>query len=87
MILSFVGPLAGVSLRLSLFHILEPAVLEIVPEDLRLKDLEMLSMVVDQEQLYGLWLNIVNCNGREEAAQSSLDRGKAKLEACLNKQG
>jgi glycine reductase len=48
---SFVGPLAGVSLRLSLFHILERGVLEIVPEDSRLNDLEMLSVVVDQEQL------------------------------------
>lgn len=48
---SFVGPLAGVSLGLPLFHILEPAVLEIVPEDLRLKELEMMTMVVDQDQL------------------------------------
>lgn len=51
---SFAGPLAGVSLGLPLFHILEPSVLEIVPEDIRRQHLEMLTMVVDQEELVRL---------------------------------
>lgn len=48
---SFVGPLVGVALGPPLFHILEPAILETVPEDVRRKNLDMLSLVVDQDQL------------------------------------
>jgi hypothetical protein len=44
---SYAGPLAGVSLGLPVFHILEPALREEIPTQLYEEHLELVSMVAD----------------------------------------
>ncbi len=48
---SWAGPLAGVSLRLPVFHILEEKVRSQVPEDLYADKLLMMEMVLDLPQI------------------------------------
>ena len=48
---SWAGPLAGVSLGLPVFHILEETVRTQVPEDLYADKLLMMEMVLDLEQI------------------------------------
>ena len=48
---SWAGPLAGVSLGLPVFHILEEKVRSQVPEDLYAEKLLMMEMVLDLEQI------------------------------------
>jgi glycine reductase len=46
---SFAGPLAGVSLRLPVYHILEPEVKKAVPADVYEEQAGFMEMVVDTE--------------------------------------
>jgi glycine/sarcosine/betaine reductase complex component A len=48
---SFTGPLAGVSLRLPVFHILEPEVKQAIPADVYKKQAGFMEMIVDTEEL------------------------------------
>ncbi len=48
---SYSGPLAGVSLRLPVFHILEPVVKELIPADVYEKQAGFIAMIVDTEEL------------------------------------
>ncbi len=48
---SYAGPLAGVSLGLPVYHILEPEIKKEIPPDLYEKNLEMMAMVIDPEEL------------------------------------
>ena len=48
---SFAGPLAGVSLRLPVFHILEPEVRAAIPEDVYEKQAGFTAMIVDVEEV------------------------------------
>lgn len=48
---SYAGPLAGVSLGLPVYHILEPEVKKEIPLELYEKNLEMMAMVIDPEEL------------------------------------
>lgn len=63
---SYSGPLAGVSLRLPVYHILEPAMKEVVPEDV-------------YEEVAGMWALMVDIEkiGREfEALRRQVSDGK-----------
>jgi betaine reductase len=44
---AFVGPLAGVSLRLPVYHILESAVKEAIPSDIYEQEVGLVSMISD----------------------------------------
>jgi len=48
---SFTGPLAGVSLRLPVYHILEPELREVIPEDLYEEHVGIWTMTVDTEEI------------------------------------
>ena len=48
---SFSGPLAGVQLGLQVYHIMEPAIKAMIPEDLYQEKLAMQEMLVDTEAL------------------------------------
>jgi betaine reductase len=48
---SFTGPLAGASLRLPVFHILEPEVKNAVPQDVYAEQAGFMEMVVDTEEI------------------------------------
>jgi len=48
---SFAGPLAGVALKIPVYHVLEPEVVDVVPENLRQEKLELSSMVIDVEPM------------------------------------
>jgi glycine reductase len=48
---SFAGPLAGVSLRLPVYHILEPEVKKAVPADVYEQQVGFMEMVVDTEEI------------------------------------
>jgi len=48
---SFAGPLAGVSLRLPVYHILEPKVRDSIPTDVYEKEVGILSMIVDSAEV------------------------------------
>ena len=48
---SYAGPLAGVALKIPVYHVLEPEVVEVVPEHLRHEKLELSSMVIDVEPM------------------------------------
>jgi len=48
---SFAGPLAGVSLRLPVYHILEPEVREAVPAEVYEKQAGFMAMIVNTEEL------------------------------------
>jgi len=48
---SFTGPLAGVSLRLPVYHILEPEIRDVIPKDIYEEHLGIWAMTVDTEEL------------------------------------
>jgi len=48
---TYAGPLAGVSLKIPVYHVLEEEVLAVVPEKLREEKLELSSLVVDVEPM------------------------------------
>jgi len=48
---SFSGPLTGVQLGLQVYHILEPVIKAMIPEDLYREKLEMQEMLIDTEAL------------------------------------
>ena len=48
---SFAGPLAGVSLGLPIYHILEPEVKAEVPEDVYEESAGIVSMIVDTDEV------------------------------------
>jgi glycine/sarcosine/betaine reductase complex component A len=48
---SFSGPLAGVSLGLPVYHILEPVVKEAIPADVYDKQAGFMELVVDTEEI------------------------------------
>lgn len=48
---SFAGPLAGVSLRLPVYHILEPEVKKAIPQDVFEQQAGFMEMVVDTEEI------------------------------------
>jgi glycine reductase len=47
----FVGPLAGVSLKLPVYHILEPEVRAAIPEEIYEQEVGIVSMIVDTEEV------------------------------------
>jgi len=48
---SFAGPLAGVSLRLPVYHILEPEVKQAIPHDIYDEQAGFLELVADTEEI------------------------------------
>jgi glycine reductase len=62
---SFAGPLAGVSLRLPVYHILEPEVKKAIPKDVYQEQAGFMEMVVDTEQIGQKFKDI-----REKLAQA-----------------
>lgn len=48
---SFAGPLAGVSLRLPVYHILEPDVKQAIPRDVYEEQAGFMELVADTEEL------------------------------------
>ena len=48
---SFTGPLAGVSLRLPVYHILEPELREVIPEGVYEEHVGIWTMTVDTEEI------------------------------------
>ena len=48
---SFTGPLAGVSLRLPVYHILEPKMAAVVPKDIYEKNVGIWMYTVDVEEI------------------------------------
>jgi glycine reductase len=48
---SYAGPLAGVALKIPVYHVLEPEVLQVVPESIRHEKLELSSIVIDVQPM------------------------------------
>ena len=48
---TYAGPLAGVSLRIPVYHVLEQEVMAVVPEELRHEKLQFSSLVIDVEPM------------------------------------
>ena len=48
---SFTGPLAGVSLRLPVYHILEPELKDVIPADVYQENVGIWEMTVDTEEI------------------------------------
>jgi len=48
---SYAGPLAGVSLKLPVYHILEPEVRAAIPEEVYEREVGIVSMIVDTEEV------------------------------------
>jgi len=48
---SYAGPLAGVSLKIPVYHVLEPEIAGIVPEKVRKDKLELSALVIDVEPM------------------------------------
>lgn len=48
---SFAGPLAGVSLRLPVYHILEPELKDVIPEDIYEENLGIWTMTLDINEI------------------------------------
>ena len=49
---SYAGPLAGVALKIPVYHVLEEEVMNVVPEKLREAKLQLSSMVIDVEPMH-----------------------------------
>ena len=49
---SYAGPLAGVALKIPVYHVLEEEVLSTVPEPLRLEKLQLSTLVIDVEPIH-----------------------------------
>jgi betaine reductase len=63
---SFAGPLAGVSLGLPVYHILEPDVRKCIPEDVYNESVGIMTMVVDPQEVGERFKTI-----REKVAKSN----------------
>jgi glycine reductase len=48
---TYAGPLAGVALGIPVYHVLEPELVSIIPENLRKENLELSSIVIDVEPM------------------------------------
>ena len=48
---SYAGPLAGVSLKIPVYHVLEEDVMAMVPENVREEKLQLPSLVIDVEPM------------------------------------
>jgi glycine reductase len=48
---SYAGPLAGVSLKIPVYHVLEDEVMAVVPETIREEKLQLSSLVIDVEPM------------------------------------
>jgi hypothetical protein len=48
---SYAGPLAGVALKIPVYHVLEDEVMAVVPEAIRQEKLELPSLVIDVEPM------------------------------------
>jgi glycine reductase len=48
---SYAGPLAGVALKIPVYHVLEPEIVDVVPENIWHEKLELSSMVIDVEPM------------------------------------
>jgi glycine reductase len=48
---SYAGPLAGVSLKIPVYHVLEEEVMAVVPETIREEKLQLSSLVIDVEPM------------------------------------
>jgi glycine/sarcosine/betaine reductase complex component A len=48
---SYAGPLAGVSLKIPVYHVLEKEVMAVVPETMRDEKLQLSSLVIDVEPM------------------------------------
>jgi len=57
---SFAGPLAGVSLRLPVYHILEPEVKQAIPRDVYEEQAGFMELVADTEELGKIFKEIRN---------------------------
>jgi glycine reductase len=51
---SYAGPLAGVSLKIPVYHVLEDEVMAAVPEKLREEKLQLSSLVIDVQPMHQL---------------------------------
>jgi len=51
---SYAGPLAGVALKIPVYHVLEQEVLEAMPENLREAKLQLSSLVIEVEPMHQL---------------------------------
>jgi glycine/sarcosine/betaine reductase complex component A len=49
---SYAGPLAGVALKIPVYHILEEEVMSAVPDNLRQEKLQLSSLVIDVEPMH-----------------------------------
>ena len=49
---SFAGPLAGVALKIPVYHMLEEDVMDQVPEKLREEKLQLSALVIDMEPMH-----------------------------------
>ena len=63
---SFAGPLAGVSLRLPVYHILEPEVKKAIPEDVYQEQAGFMELVANTEEIGRIFREI---RGRIEGHQ------------------
>ena len=48
---SYAGPLAGVSLKIPVYHVLEEDVMAVIPETIREEKLQLSSLVIDVEPM------------------------------------
>lgn len=48
---SYAGPLAGVSLKIPVYHVLEEDVMAVIPEAMRQEKLQLSSLVIDVEPM------------------------------------
>jgi glycine/sarcosine/betaine reductase complex component A len=48
---SYAGPLAGVSLKIPVYHVLEEGVMAVIPEAMREEKLQLSSLVIDVEPM------------------------------------
>ena len=48
---SYAGPLAGVSLKIPVYHVLEEEVMAVVPETMREEKLQLSALVIDVEPM------------------------------------
>ena len=49
---TYAGPLAGVALKIPVYHVLEPEVIDAIPENLRQEKLELSALVIDIEPMH-----------------------------------
>ena len=63
---TFAGPLAGIPLGLPVFHILEPEIVDQLPEDVFAEQLQMASLTLDTEPIFTVVQRI-----RSELAQDA----------------